>query len=281
MMVLNGQLATAIDARDRGLAYGDGVFRTLALRDGALEAWTLQWAKLASDCAALSLDCPDEISWLQAIRLAVGELRNAAIKLMVTRGTGTRGYAYPQPQQCNWLVLAGDLPAYDSRLQTEGVPVRWCDLRLSSQPRLAGIKHLNRLENVLARNEWSDPDIREGLLLDQQGRVIEGTMSNLLLLSGSVLRTPALDQSGVAGVMRQRLLNSAQRLGWQIEVGDISVDQVLMADEVGLCNSLIGLWPVRTLGQRQWSQFPLLRQLMAGARVHALNLLLFEQGLNP
>lgn len=266
MMVLNGQLATTIDARDRGLAYGDGVFRTLALRDGALEAWSLQWAKLASDCAALSLDCPDELSWRQAIRLAVGELRNAAIKLMVTRGTGTRGYAYPQPRQCNWLVLVGELPVYDSRLQTQGVSVRWCDLRLSSQPRLAGIKHLNRLENVLARNEWSDPDIREGLLLDQQERVIEGTMSNLLLLSGSVLRTPLLDQSGVAGVMRERLLDSAQRLGWQVQMTDISVDQVLIADEVGLCNSLIGVWPVRALAQQHWSHFPGLTQLMAEAK---------------
>lgn len=269
MMVLNGQLATAIDARDRGLAYGDGVFRTLVLREGALEAWPMQWAKLANDCAALSLDCPDELSWRQAIRLAVGESRNAVVKLIVTRGNGLRGYLYPQPQHCSWLVLVGELPAYDPCWQTEGVQVRWCDLRLSSQPRLAGIKHLNRLENVLARNEWHDPEIREGLLLDQHGWVIEGTMSNLLLLSGSVLHTPALNRSGVAGVMLQRLLDSAQRLGWQVEVGDIPVDQVLMADEVGLCNSLIGVWPVRTLAQKHWAYFAGLQQLMADAKAHA------------
>ena len=268
MIVMNGVPSTAVDARDRGLAYGDGVFRTLALREGMLEAWPQQWAKLAEDCQALSLECPEPEIWLDAIRLAVGELRDASLKLMVTRGCGLRGYLYPQPQQCSWLVIASPLPVYDSALLQKGIAARWCDLRLSAQPLLAGIKHLNRLENVLARNEWQDPQIREGLLLDQQGRVIEGTMSNLLLLTGTVLLTPALAQCGVAGVTRERILQSAARLGWQVEIGDVSVEQLLAADEVGVCNSLIGLWPVRALPQRQWQQFAGLQRIWQDAQQH-------------
>jgi len=160
------------------------------------------------------------------------------------------------------------LPVYDSALLQQGIAARWCDLRLSAQPLLAGIKHLNRLENVLARNEWQDPQIREGLLLDQQGRVIEGTMSNLLLLTGTVLLTPALAQCGVAGVTRERILQSAARLGWQVKVGDVSVEQLLAADEVGVCNSLIGLWPVRALPQRQWQQFAGLQRIWQHAQQH-------------
>lgn len=265
MIVINGVQANALDPRDRGFAYGDGVFRTVALRDGLLEAWPQQWAKLAKDCQALSLQCPDPSDWLEAIRLAVGEMRDAALKLMVTRGCGLRGYLYPQPQQCNWLVLTGPLPVYDSALLQQGITARWCDLRLSSQPLLAGVKHLNRLENVLARNEWQEPQVREGLLLDQQGHVIEGTMSNLLLLTGQVLLTPALEQCGVAGVTRERILLSAARLGWRVEIGDVSVEQVLAADEVGVCNSLIGLWPVRALPQRQWQQFAGLQSIWQDA----------------
>lgn len=266
MIVMNGALASAVDARDRGLAYGDGVFRTVALRDRLLEAWPQQWARLAEDCRALSLQCPEPDMWLDAIRLAVGETRDAALKLMVTRGCGLRGYLYPQPQQCTWLVIASPLPVSDPDLLQQGITARWCDLRLSAQPLLAGIKHLNRLENVLARNEWQDPQIREGLLLDQQGRVIEGTMSNLLLLTGQVLLTPALEQCGVAGVTRERMLQSATRLGWRVAIGDVSVEQVLAADEVGVCNSLIGLWPVRALPQRQWQQFAGLQRIWQDAQ---------------
>lgn len=268
MIVINGVPATAVDARDRGLAYGDGVFRTVALRDGKLEAWSQQWARLAEDCQALSLECPGPDMWLDAIRLAAGGLRDAALKLMVTRGCGLRGYLYPLPQQCTWLVLAGPLPVYDAALSQQGITARWCNLRLSTQPLLAGIKHLNRLENVLARNEWQDPQIREGLLLDQQGRLIEGTMSNLLLLTGQLLLTPALAHCGVAGVTRERILQSAVRLGWQVEIADVSVEQLLAADEVGICNSLIGLWPVRELPQRQWQQFAGLQRIWQDAQQH-------------
>lgn len=261
MMVVNGVGANTVAVLDRGLMYGDGVFRTLALRDGKLLHWPQQLRKLAEDCSALQLDCPPETDWLAALRQALGTQRDATLKLMVTRGCGTRGYRYPEYQRCNWMVLPSPPADYPPECGGSGVAVRLCELRLGWQPRLAGIKHLNRLENVLARNEWDDPAIREGILLDHAGNVIEGTMSNLLLIRDGRLLTPALDQCGVAGVMRELVLQAAFDLGMEVEVGRVSLQQLLQAEEVGLCNSLIGLWPVRALGERRWTAFTLLRQL--------------------
>lgn len=275
MIVINGAVADHLDVLDRGLAYGDGVFRTMALRAGKLENWHRQYQKLADDCAALQLDCPAESAWLDAIRLALGPQRDAALKLMVTRGCGMRGYRYPEPQQCSWLVIPGAMPDYPPECSFLGVDARVCDLRLGWQPRLAGIKHLNRLENVLARNEWCDPEIREGLLLDHAGNVIEGTMSNLLIIDQGRVLTPVLDRCGVAGVMREMLLEAAFDLQLPIEIRALSLDDVLQADEVGLCNSLIGLWPVKSLGTRRWQEFAQLRRLQLALDESIANFELF------
>lgn len=266
--VVDGQPALGLPATDRGLAYGDGVFRTLVCRGGQLDWWPWQLQRLKRDCSALLLDCPTEGQWLAAIRLALAGEQNAVLKLMVTRGSGQRGYRFPEPASYRWLVLPASLPDYPARWTSDGVVVRVCDIRLAHQPRLAGIKHLNRLENVLARNEWQDPQIQEGVLLDSAGAVIEGTMSNLLLLSAGRLVTPSLQRCGVAGVMRDLLLLQAPRLGLQVEETDVSLGHLLAAEEVGLCNSLIGVWPVRQLGERRWqgfSRLAALRGLLAGS----------------
>ena len=167
------------------------------------------------------------------------------------------------------------MPDYPPECSFLGVDARVCDLRLGWQPRLAGIKHLNRLENVLARNEWCDPAIREGLLLDHAGNVIEGTMSNLLIIDQGRVLTPVLDRCGVAGVMREMLLEAAFDLQLPIEIRALSLDDVLQADEVGLCNSLIGLWPVKSLGTRRWQEFAQLRRLQLALDESIANFELF------
>ncbi|MNV85640.1 Aminodeoxychorismate lyase [compost metagenome] len=131
---------------------------------------------------------------------------------------------------------------------------------------MAGIKHLNRLEQVLARAEWQDAEHAEGLMLDASGRVIEGVYSNLFLVQDGVLLTPDLSRCGVAGVMRAELLAQAEAQGMRCDVGDIALDALLQADEVFLCNSLYGVWPVRALQQHRWSVGPLTRKLQVIAR---------------
>jgi 4-amino-4-deoxychorismate lyase len=129
-----------------------------------------------------------------------------------------------------------------------------CSLRLAHQPALAGIKHLNRLENVLARAEWNDPEIAEGLLQDTAGNVIGGTMSNLFLLVRDVLLTPDLSRCGVAGVTRERVIEAARRNGITCRAVAVSLDEVLNSTEAILVNSLIGAWRIRQLGAVAWHQ---------------------------
>jgi 4-amino-4-deoxychorismate lyase len=141
-----------------------------------------------------------------------------------------------------------------------------CATRLSNQPLLAGLKHLNRLEQVIARSEWQDTDHAEGLMLDRVGRVIEGVFSNLFLVRAGVLITADLKRCGVAGVMRAELLFQAESLGIPTQITDISLDQLQWADEVFVCNSVYGVWPVRAYAALSWSVGPLTRKLQTIAR---------------
>jgi len=245
MILVNGQPGETVDALDRGLAYGDGVFRTLRTQAGQPLWWRDHYAKLAADCAALSLVCPDEAG-LRAEVCRVAMAGEGVAKIVLTRGAGARGYAPPQDQACTRIVLSAPLPPHAQANSPTDIMARWCALRLARQPRLAGIKHLNRLENVLARAEWDDPDIFEGLLCDDSGAVIGGVMSNLMIAKAGELFTPDLSQCGVAGVARTRLLRTMARRGIPIHIGRLLPDAILAAEEVMICNSVIG---VRRLGR--------------------------------
>lgn len=248
LSLINGVRMDCVSALDRGLHYGDGVFRTLKVVNGKVRWWDEQFRKLDDDCAALKISCPDKaILEAEVLRLA-GEPDVGVIKIIVTRGVGQRGYAIPADAAPRRIVMG--FPGASQ--ENSDVRVRWCELRLSSQPRLAGIKHLNRLENVLARSEWNDPGIAEGLLLDEAGHVICGTMSNLFIAEQENLVTPELTRCGVAGVARSRIIQAAGRHGQPARFEPISRERLLDADGVFLCNSLIGVWRVAGLENRQW-----------------------------
>lgn len=260
-MLVNGQPGTQISASDRGLAYGDGLYRTLEARHGTPLLWHWQWQRLAADCAALRLPCPDEVLLLSEIAGVAAKLERAVIKIVLTRGVGQRGYAMPAECTPTRIVSASAWAGYPPDRAAQGVVARWCDTRLALQPRLAGIKHLNRLENVLARSEWHDPAIAEGLMLDMDGTVVEGTLSNLFLVQGGELLTPLLDRCGVSGAMRACVIDTAANLGLTVRELRLSPPQVLAAEEVFLCNSLAGIWPLRELGPQQWQPGALTRRL--------------------
>lgn len=251
MILVNGQPASAVSAEDRGLAYGDGVFRTLRTEAGEPLWWADQYAKLAEDSAALAIDCPDAAS-LRADVCRVAQPGEGVVKVILTRGSGTRGYAPATHQAATCVVMAAALPAH-ARPDPAGIAARWCALTLARQPRLAGIKHLNRLENVLARAEWDDPAILEGLLCDERGLLIGGVMSNVCWVKRGELFTPDLSHCGVAGVARARLLRGAARHGMPTHVGEYAPAAILDADEVMLCNSVIGLCRVARLEDATWS----------------------------
>ena len=252
MILVNGQPVESLDVRDRGLAYGDGVFRTLRTQAGEPLWWRDHAAKLAADCTALLLDAPDEAGLLAEVR-QVALAGQGVVKIILTRGAGARGYAPSAGQACTRIVMAASLPPHAQPDAPVDIHARWCTLRLARQPRLAGIKHLNRLENVLARAEWDDPAIVEGLLRDDSGAVISGVISNLLWIRAGELFTPDLSECGVAGVARARLLRAAARLGIPAHIGRVLPDAILAADEVMICNSLIGVRRVARLDDVTWA----------------------------
>lgn len=252
MILVNGRSDDSLSVLDRGLAYGDGVFRTLRIHQGKPVWWADHYAKLAHDCQALALACPEQHLLLAEVAAVSGDLAEGVVKIIVTRGTGMRAYALPDPVFPTRIVMASPVPDH-ARQATAGVHVRWCDLRLGRQPRLAGVKHLNRLENVLARNEWQDPDIAEGLLCDDTGAVVSGTMSNLFIIHEGGLHTPDLGQAGVEGVARLRILHAAGQRGIDVQTRRLEPAEIMAADEVFLSNSVIGVWRVARLVDRQWN----------------------------
>jgi 4-amino-4-deoxychorismate lyase len=256
-MLVNGIPGNTISIRDRGLLYGDGVFRTLRASRGRAQHWPLHYQKLQHDCHALGIACPGFELLSAELAELLASHPDGVVKLVVTRGMGVRGYAPPAGSEPTRIWDISPLPQYPSDNATRGIKARVCDLRLSAQPRLAGIKHLNRLENVLAAAEWNDVNIAEGLLLDADGHVIEGTRSNLFLVTQGGLVAPDLSHCGVAGVQRERVMAWAAQHNVSMQVRDVSLDEVLKADELFLVNSIIGLWPVRELQQRRWDAFPL------------------------
>lgn len=255
MMLVNGTPAQHIPADDRGFAYGDGVFRTLRCVNGEPLHWARQHAKLSHDCGHLGIVCPAESILLAETRKVASEFADAVVKITVTRGSGKRGYAPPETTVPARIVTASNFtPSFAAAGEgADGICARICDLRLAYQPALAGIKHLNRLENVLARSEWHDPEIREGLLLDCDGNAIGGTMSNLFIVENGKLLTPDLSRCGVAGVTRERVIDAACTLGLTCHVEHFPLQRVLNATEVFFVNSLIGLWPVATLANQHYT----------------------------
>ncbi|MFA7240817.1 MAG: aminodeoxychorismate lyase [Sulfuricellaceae bacterium] len=247
MILINGIEEDKIAVTDRGLTYGDGVFRTLAARGGKPLCWRLHYAKLRGDCERLGIPAPGENILLDEIASVAQDMTECVIKIIVTRGQGTRGYTLPLPAQPTRIVIRSPLPNYPAENTDKGIKARICELRLADQPRLAGVKHLNRLENVLARAEWNDSRIAEGLLLDQHGNIIEGVMSNLFILRSGVLLTPDLSRCGVAGATRERILAWADQTGIPAKIQDIPLNTLWDAEEVMVCNSLIGVWQIREI----------------------------------
>jgi 4-amino-4-deoxychorismate lyase len=265
LILVDGKPVDHISALDRGLAYGDGVFRTLLLRAGGAVAWPLQYATLMADCARLQLRCPAEKTLCDDLLQIAAQAPDCVVKIIVTRGIGQRGYTPPVNPVGTRIVSSSTLPRYPQAYHDDGIVARVCNLRLARQPALAGIKHLNRLENVLARSEWQDTGIAEGILLDAEDQVIGGCMSNLFIRQGNSLLTPALSHSGIAGVTRARLLALAPQLGLRVQVQVLTLPTLLAADEVMLCNSVIGIWRVRQLEDTHWrgaQHAPALRTLL-------------------
>lgn len=263
MILINGQPATTLSVADRGLQYGDGLFETIPFRHGKLEYLDAHIERLLRGCARLQIEFTDlELLQQELLSLCSQTTEDAVIKIIITRGSGGRGYKPPQDAKPQRIIANHPLPHYPDS-HSDGISVQLCSTRLSTNPLLAGIKHLNRLEQVLARNEWSSAEIVEGLMLDYQEQLIEGTMSNLFLVNDGHLFTPDLTNCGIEGILRAQVIGLAASLNIPYEITSLDIDDLYQADEVFVTNSLITIWPVTSLTgtNKKWSHGPVTKRL--------------------
>lgn len=258
---VDGQPATKVSVQDRGLQYGDGVFTTATVMSGKPLLWEQHRRRLLDDAARLHMVSPAPALLDDEVAHLCRGADCAALKVMLTRGAEGRGYRPSGTVPARRIMM---LWARTSQTQwaRDGVMLRLCRTRLSRNPALAGIKHLNRLEQVLARAEWGD-DYAEGLMQDTAGAVVEGTMTNIFVVRDGELLTPALHDCGVRGVMRARVLERARGANIASRSVSVSLAMVQDADEIFLTNSLIGIWPVRQFETKEYRIGPITRALQA------------------
>jgi len=260
MILINGESKEHIEVSDRGLQYGDGLFETIAVKSGQAQFLDRHLQRLNAGCSRLLISPPDNKLLKNEVASLANQADRAVVKIIVTRGTGGRGYRQPDVVKPTRIVSLHPYPDYPNSYQQQGIHVRFCATRLGLNPTLAGIKHLNRLEQVLARAEWHDPMIQEGIMLDIDGYVVEGTMTNLFFVKNEALYTASLEKAGVAGIIRGVVMEQAALHGIKIFEGRVSRDDLLSADELFVCNSVIGIWPVRQIEHQQFLVGPLTRQ---------------------
>ncbi len=226
--LVNGVEQDHIALGDRGLQFGDGLFETLCVRAGQARYWERHMARLRAGCARLGLPPPDE----QRLHFEVGRLirqqPHGVVKILLTRGTGGRGYSPPADVEVSRIVRYLPRPV----IPAEGLRLARCATSLGRNPRLAGIKHLNRLEQVLASHELTELHADEGLLADSEGRVIEGTRSNLFLVHQGELITPDLGQCGVAGVLRSVVLDTCSDADLACHIREVTWSELEEAEEL-------------------------------------------------
>lgn len=266
---VDGAPSSSLSVFDRGLQFGDGLFETMRFRGGRIDFLALHLERLQAglDRLAIRVAMSRIEQDLHALcdEIVSMSMADAVIKLIVTRGVAARGY---NPALATSASVILQVYAHDMRpdLQQEGVDVSICRTRLSDQPVLAGIKHLNRIENVLARGEWAQ-EFHEGIMLDQQGNIVEGTMSNVFFVEGSasagwVLHTPAIERCGVAGVMRRVVMERvASCLGMNVRESAITPERAERFSAGFLTNAIIGIWPIKKLCGRPFDIVPAIQDI--------------------
>jgi 4-amino-4-deoxychorismate lyase len=264
-VLVNGQPATEVSVMDRSLHYGEGVFETIACLNGRPRFLPLHLERLEFGCERLGIQPPPGDEVAAEVRGLVSGVERAIVKLLVTGGDAVaRGYARSGSERATRITIRYPWPHDDPAQLHDGVMVRTVTVRLGENPRLAGLKHCNRLEQVLARTELArDPQLEEGMLFSSSGNLVSGTMTNVFLVRESCLLTPRIDLCGVAGVMRRVVLREARQAGIPTRECELRAENLQAADEVFLTNARIGIWPVRSLDDRLLTPGPVTRHLQS------------------
>lgn len=258
---INGEPLNALSVHNRGLNYGDGFFETMRVHKGTIPLWALHFQRIKDSIARLFLSCDlaqldDELK--QFLKTVAPE---SIIKIILTRGEGGRGY-YPDPHlQATRILSEYALQLSPQEYMLQGINVGLCQLKLAQQPLLAGLKHLNRLEQVFLRKELEAMNCPEAFVCDNAGLVIEGVFHNVFFVKNEKVYTPALTSSGIAGVGRQFMLDICAAQNIPVFIGDFKLADFLSAEEVFMVNSVQGIWPVLSYNSQHWQKGKMTQQL--------------------
>lgn len=266
--LVNGEISTFVDSANRGLNYGDGLFETLVVHNGRPRRWQAHMDRLGAGCERLDISMPPQAVLLREVQTVSAGLANAVVKIVLTRDGLTRGYMPAKNTTSTRIVSVHIYPDGIAERARLGVQARVCDLRLGIQTALGGIKHLNRLEQVLASAELREHGAAEGILLDREDHIISAISANIFLVCEDRLLTPRLDRCGIRGVVRGQILSAYKARCEQRRLG---MDMLQEADEIFICNSVWGIVPITAIDDRAYAIGPVTRELQTwleeGARM--------------
>ncbi len=263
----NGDASGQVDASDRGFQYGDGLFETVAIRNDAPRLWQYHMDRLSNGCKLLGIEKPADTELyegvMHALRHSDVPTAYSVAKIIVSAGAGRRGYG--RPKATTPTVLFGAFPAAPPPVDSyvDGVDLALCRTRLASDSPTAGLKTLNRLEQVLARSEFIDTGEFEGLTMDAADNIICGTMSNVFFVTKKSISTPSLDRCGVAGVMRRHVIETLRGQGIDTHIQTVKLVDLKNIDEVFVANSQFGVMPVRSCADMRWPVGDTTRRVMS------------------
>lgn len=246
-MIINGQQQQQINIADRAFQYGDGCFTTMAFRNERLEFFDAHINRLKLACKTLYIDF---VKWSELESCILGSLKTHAdcvVKVIITRGIGGRGYSPEGAISPSFIITHHTIPAHYVTWQTNGIKLTISPIELACQPLLAGIKHLNRLEQVLVKQALVNTGYDDAVVCDTQQIIIESSVGNLFWYKNNVWYTSDLSGSGVNGVMRQCVLAVMQQKGKECLVVKHNASVLFSAQEMFVCNSLMMLVPVVSL----------------------------------
>ncbi len=261
--LINGQAIASLAISDRAIHYGDGLFETLAIKHGVILYWSEHYQRLLNGCERLKISCPLEAVLLQEIDTVKSGNHQAVVKIILTRGNSERGYRIPLNTHTKRIVQAFPFPKIPKTYYLEGIRSLFCKTPVSENTYLAGMKHLNRLDNVLASSEWDETEFAEGLMCNAKLQVIQGTKSNVFYSKKGEMYTPDLSHAGILGIMRAQVLHWAAQNNIKVHIEPITQSALLQADEIFVCNSVVGIWPVRELEGHLFPVGEFTKQLIA------------------
>mgnify|MGYP001814747499 FL=1 len=262
-----GENQHVIESGERAFHYGDGLFETIAIRGGQPRLWEYHIDRLTAGCKVLGLDIPRTPVLRRRLEVALGDSDQntdfCTAKMIVTAGPSQRGYGRSMPTEAT--IYVGVYPGVPLNKQAyeKGVATIMCETRLAIGSTVAGLKTLNRIEQVLARSECLVTGAFEGFTRDADDRLICGTMSNVFIVKNQEIRTPSLERCGVAGTMRRHVIETLGREGRAVDVSDLDEKDLVDADEVFISNSQVGVVPVQRCGGHKWPVGDTTLELMA------------------